>query len=160
MNSGHAFYHSLGIKLMMLSLLAIAIPLWKMWICFMCSACCQFSGMQSDCRFKMLFISKLHYCEKLTKLCFVHCYEQLYFAVVIIWHSMITWWQSAMCRFLHKISRTVTRHSQICRREEETRVCLSSFCVCLRTEWTHLCNISLSCHKSEAGLGHLWSRLH
>jgi len=37
-------------------------------------------------------------------------------------------------------------HSLICRREEEKGLPEFLLCLCLmRTEWTHLCNISLSC---------------
>lgn len=114
----------------------------KMWICFMCSACFQFSGMQRNRRFKMLFISKLRYCEKLTKLWFVHCYEQLFVAVVFSWHSMITWWQTAMCRFLHKIKQDGYKAFPNLQKRRRDKG-LPEFL--MRTEWTHLCNISLSC---------------
>lgn len=62
--------------------------MWKVsWWIFTC-----------DCRFKMLFMSRLHYwhCSGRCWLWFVRCCEQLLVAVVISWHSMITWWRSAM----------------------------------------------------------------
>lgn len=148
--------------------------MWK------CLACFQFSGMQTFFRdwpkfvthsvksfmwdFHLrLQIQNAFYvktplltllCEKLANLWFVHCCEQLWVAVVISWHSMITWWQSAMCRFLTRSSRTVTIFQAVFttlqkrRRNKGLSELLTDFLLC--PFW---CNISLSCHIIEVPLG-------